>query len=105
MQQNDGFVFVLQNFSGQKQAKDKKSFVSVVALALSDYISRTEISSDCVCKLRNGLHAEGSCEAKETKFLPPSVSGRDGVGICENLAIMRFFFNCRRNLAAPRDKL
>lgn len=72
VQQNDGFVFVLQNFSGQKQAKDKKSFVSVVALALSDYISRTEISSDCVCKLRNGLHAEGSCEAKETKFLPPS---------------------------------
>lgn len=72
VQQNDGFVFVLQNFSGQKQAKDKKSFVTVMASALSDYISRTEISSDCVCKLRNGLHAEGSCEAKETKFLPPS---------------------------------
>lgn len=90
MQQNDGYVFVLQNFSGQKQAKDKKSYVSVVALALSDYISRTEISSDCVCKLRNGLHAEGSCEAKETKFLPPSVSGRDD-SVSENLALMSFF--------------
>ncbi|XP_055601497.1 apolipophorins [Uranotaenia lowii] len=71
VQHNDGFVFVLQNFSGQKQAKDKKSFVSVLAAALSEQISRTEISSDCVCKLRNGLHAEESCEAKETKYLPP----------------------------------
>lgn len=71
VQQNDGFVFVLQNFSGQKQAKDKKSFVAVLASALGDYMSRTEVSSDCVCKLRYGLHAEESCEAKETKYLPP----------------------------------
>ncbi|XP_058823789.1 apolipophorins [Topomyia yanbarensis] len=71
VQKNDGYVFVLQNFSGLKQAKDKKSFVAVLASALGDYISRTEILSDCVCKQRNGLHAEESCEAKETKFLPP----------------------------------
>lgn len=69
---NDGFVFVLQNFSGLKQAKDKKSFVSVMASALGEHIARTEVSSDCVCKLRNGLHAEESCEAKETRYLPPS---------------------------------
>lgn len=68
---NNGFVFVLQNFSGQKAPKDKKAFVSVMTAALAEHIARTEVSSDCVCKLRSGLHAEESCEAKETKYLPP----------------------------------
>ncbi|XP_055539565.1 apolipophorins [Wyeomyia smithii] len=71
IQKNDGYVFALQNFSGLKQAKDKKSFVAVLASALGDHIARTEVHSDCVCTQRNGLHAEESCEAKETKFLPP----------------------------------
>lgn len=69
---NDGFVFVLQNFSSLKTPKDKKSYVTVLASVLGEYIARKEVSSDCVCKLRNGLHAEESCEAKETRYLPPT---------------------------------
>lgn len=86
---NNGFVFVLQNFSGQKQAKDKKAFVTVMTAALAEHIARTEVHSDCVCKLRGGLHAEESCEAKETKYLPPVVSGTAG-GIKRSTFFLQF---------------
>jgi hypothetical protein len=73
VQDVNGYVFVLDNFVGAKPPV-KKQYVTVLTNVLADNISRTEVSSDCVCQLNYGLHAEEKCEAKDTKFLPPAVS-------------------------------
>lgn len=70
VQDNSGYVFVLDNFVGGK-APLKKQYITVLANTLADNISRTEVQSDCVCTLSYGmLYAEEKCEAKDTKFLP-----------------------------------
>jgi hypothetical protein len=73
VQDVNGYVFVLDNFVGAKPPV-KKQYITVLTNVLADNISRTEVSSDCVCQLNYGLYAEEKCEVKETKFLPAPVS-------------------------------
>lgn len=74
VQNVNGFVFALQNFNQLRQAREKKSYVTVMVNALADQISRTEIHSDCTCELDSGLYPVERCKAKETNLLPPVVS-------------------------------
>lgn len=70
VERNSGYVGVLQNYVGAKPV-DRKKYVNFLAHVLAEQISRTEIHSDCTCKLRDGLHPETECSAKETKLLEP----------------------------------
>lgn len=70
VERNSGYVGVLQNYVNAKPV-DRKKYVNFLAHVLAEQISRTEIHSDCTCKLRDGLHPETECSAKETKLLEP----------------------------------
>jgi hypothetical protein len=61
-----GYVFNLNNY-----ATDKKKFSGVVAYVLADSIARTEVISDCTCRLEKGLYPATRCLAKETQLLAP----------------------------------
>lgn len=70
VQQGDGYVFNLDNYQPLKSPNEKKQFIKVIANTLADQISRTEISSDCVCQLKAGLFAEEKCVSNDKKLLP-----------------------------------
>lgn len=62
----NGFVFNLNAYK-----TDSKKFVGVASYVLADYISRTEVKSDCTCELSSGLYAVPRCKATEQKLLSP----------------------------------
>lgn len=61
-----GYVFNLNNYE-----TDKKKFTGAVAYVLADTIARTEIVSDCKCKIEKGLYGDVKCLAKESQLLAP----------------------------------
>lgn len=61
-----GYVFNLNAYT-----TDKKKFVGVVSYVLADTISRTEVTSDCVCEFSGGIYPTTKCEEKSKQFLAP----------------------------------
>lgn len=74
VQDADGYIFVLQNYSALKNQKEKKNFITVVTASVADLMARTENTLDCKCELKNGLYPTEVCEVTDTKLLPPIVS-------------------------------
>ncbi|XP_053670702.1 apolipophorins [Anopheles nili] len=72
VERTGGNFFVLQNYSQQKGAKEKKQFISIMAAVLADQLSRTETTNDCFCTLRGGLHPEPICTVTDVQLLAAS---------------------------------
>nr|CAD7259096.1 unnamed protein product [Timema shepardi] len=60
-----GTTFVSQNFL-EARASGRKQFLQVVSHRLADALS-TELYEDCVCFLRDGVHAETRCRVSGRK--------------------------------------
>ena len=63
-----GYVFAMQNY---QEAKDKKKFVGVIALAMADVAQRTHVEATCVCEMQRGLDAWPQCQATKVKLASP----------------------------------
>ncbi|CAG2065377.1 unnamed protein product, partial [Timema podura] len=73
-----GTTFVSQNFL-EARASGRKQFLQVVSHRLAEALT-TELYEDCICFLRDGVHAETRCRVtgrKERERL--EVKGQKGV--------------------------
>lgn len=61
VENSNGYVFSLTNYFDKPQ-NARKPFIQIVSSSLADSLARTEIESECVCKLKYGLFAEEECK-------------------------------------------
>jgi len=73
--EDDNVVFSLDNFKQLKSPEQKNAFVTQVSTMLADQLYKTEITSNCLCSLKYGLHGESTCEKQSYEYVQAKKMG------------------------------
>ncbi|XP_055383893.1 apolipophorins [Condylostylus longicornis] len=67
---DDSWVFALNSFKQLKTPDQKKLYTQRVSSIIADQLYKTEVTSNCVCSLKYGLHGEVQCTKQSYEFNP-----------------------------------